>query len=215
MVERYLDSTNNPYYICPECDDDGCIVVHVQDESEDFWGCGECGNVWATEDELVASGSGDALGPVTVESPWGTFVRASWTVPDSPPGAPRLGRPGEVHYYDWYEVPGVPLLTIRTVDPHEVERLVPRLEAYFSDPDAMVNRAITVIVKEKYGKDNPTTADIDSTAGDLTLAGISVKVDGILQLAFTDSSGDFCAPEEWLAVDFDTGGSATNVSVEI
>jgi len=64
-MERYFDGTNNPYYICPECRDDGCIVVHIQDESEDFWGCGECGNVWVTEDELVAYGSGDLRGPAT------------------------------------------------------------------------------------------------------------------------------------------------------
>jgi uncharacterized Zn finger protein len=29
---------------CPICKDG--IIVHIKNETEDFYGCGECGNVW-------------------------------------------------------------------------------------------------------------------------------------------------------------------------
>jgi len=35
---------------CPVCCDG--IVSYVEDETEKFWGCGECGNVWFSKKDL-------------------------------------------------------------------------------------------------------------------------------------------------------------------
>lgn len=43
-------------YACPTSGCDG-LIVHVDGEGESFWGCGECGSVWADERTLSASGA--------------------------------------------------------------------------------------------------------------------------------------------------------------
>ena len=35
---------------CPICRDG--IVSYIDDDTEKFWGCGECGNVWLSEESL-------------------------------------------------------------------------------------------------------------------------------------------------------------------
>ncbi len=35
---------------CPICGDG--IVSYIDDESEKFWGCGECGNIWNSKEDL-------------------------------------------------------------------------------------------------------------------------------------------------------------------
>ena len=35
---------------CPICQDG--IVTYVDTEDEKFWGCGECGNVWFSKEDL-------------------------------------------------------------------------------------------------------------------------------------------------------------------
>jgi ubiquitin C-terminal hydrolase len=47
---------NEVNYLCPvhEC---GGIVVHVDADGENFWGCGECGSVWSSQEQLLASGA--------------------------------------------------------------------------------------------------------------------------------------------------------------
>ena len=35
---------------CPICKDG--IVCYIDDEDKQFWGCGECGNVWFSKSEL-------------------------------------------------------------------------------------------------------------------------------------------------------------------
>lgn len=35
---------------CPICHDG--VVCYIDDKDEQFWGCGECGNIWKTKDDL-------------------------------------------------------------------------------------------------------------------------------------------------------------------
>lgn len=44
------ESRDEPVIDCPLCSEG--IVSFVEDETETFWGCGECGNVWFSKKEL-------------------------------------------------------------------------------------------------------------------------------------------------------------------
>ena len=35
---------------CPICHDG--VVCYIDDKDEQFWGCGECGTIWKTKDDL-------------------------------------------------------------------------------------------------------------------------------------------------------------------
>ncbi len=44
------ENTNAEVIECPICHDG--IVSYIDDGEEKFWGCGECGNIWSTEEDL-------------------------------------------------------------------------------------------------------------------------------------------------------------------
>ena len=44
------NKTEETVLYCPVCKDG--IIEHIKDETEDFYGCGECGNVWETIDSI-------------------------------------------------------------------------------------------------------------------------------------------------------------------
>jgi uncharacterized Zn finger protein len=35
---------------CPICKDG--VIVHIKNDTEDFYGCGECGNVWENVNDI-------------------------------------------------------------------------------------------------------------------------------------------------------------------
>ena len=37
---------------CPICNDEIGVVCYVKDETEEFYGCGECGNIWKSKSEI-------------------------------------------------------------------------------------------------------------------------------------------------------------------
>lgn len=47
-----IPQTNKQEIIkCPICNDG--VVSYVNNGSEHFWGCGECGNIWTSKKELL------------------------------------------------------------------------------------------------------------------------------------------------------------------
>jgi|GEM_PF-1202582 len=42
-------------YPCPICNNANGVVVHISGGNEELWGCGECGNVWQNEEELISA----------------------------------------------------------------------------------------------------------------------------------------------------------------
>ena len=50
LLSIISNKTKENIIYCPICKDG--IIEHIKNEIEDFYGCGECGNVWETFDSI-------------------------------------------------------------------------------------------------------------------------------------------------------------------